>query len=89
MLKYNISLQDKMMFCDHCDRGYHTYCVGVSRIPTGRWECSSCNKDETSVKKEIKEEIGKEETKSEKDETESTKSETKSEAPTPQPPRAK
>ncbi|KAL5008685.1 hypothetical protein ScPMuIL_014266 [Solemya velum] len=50
--------EDKMMFCDLCDRGYHTFCVGVKSIPTGRWECKSCNaldKDaettkETSVK---------------------------------------
>ena len=34
--------QDKMMFCDHCDRGYHTYCVGVVSIPEGRWDCSMC-----------------------------------------------
>ncbi|KAK6183717.1 hypothetical protein SNE40_011143 [Patella caerulea] len=34
--------EDKMMFCDRCDRGYHTFCVGVKSIPTGRWECKSC-----------------------------------------------
>ena len=30
------------MFCDHCDRGYHTFCVGLKEIPAGRWECPSC-----------------------------------------------
>ncbi|XP_013411434.1 PHD finger protein 10 isoform X1 [Lingula anatina] len=34
--------EDKMMFCDHCDRGYHTFCVGLRSIPNGRWECPSC-----------------------------------------------
>ena len=63
------------MFCDHCDRGYHSYCVGVTRIPTGRWECPSCTKDEKSVKKEIKEE-DKEDTKSETGKSETGKSET-------------
>lgn len=24
-----------MMFCDKCDRGYHTFCVGMDSIPTG------------------------------------------------------
>ena len=23
------------MFCDNCDRGYHSYCVGLKSIPDG------------------------------------------------------
>ncbi|KAK2159355.1 hypothetical protein LSH36_154g04002 [Paralvinella palmiformis] len=34
--------EENMMFCDHCDRGYHTFCVGLKAIPPGRWECPSC-----------------------------------------------
>lgn len=34
--------EDKMMFCDKCDRGYHTYCVGLTTIPEGHWVCSLC-----------------------------------------------
>ncbi|KAK3580390.1 hypothetical protein CHS0354_001510 [Potamilus streckersoni] len=34
--------EDKMMFCDRCDRGYHTFCVGLKSLPTGKWECISC-----------------------------------------------
>nr|CDQ06538.1 Bm8215 [Brugia malayi] len=30
-----------MMFCDRCDRGYHTFCVGLSTPPNGNWICSS------------------------------------------------
>ena len=25
-----------MMFCDNCDRGYHSYCVGLKNIPDGK-----------------------------------------------------
>ncbi|CAF3956905.1 unnamed protein product [Rotaria sp. Silwood2] len=32
-----------MMFCDRCDRGYHTYCVGLEAIPDGSWQCSVCD----------------------------------------------
>ena len=33
---------DKMLFCDSCDRGYHTYCVSLSSLPKGRWVCHLC-----------------------------------------------
>lgn len=29
--------EDEMMFCDKCDRGYHTFCVGMDTIPTGEF----------------------------------------------------
>jgi len=35
--------EDKMLFCDLCDRGYHIYCVGLKAIPSGRWHCSECS----------------------------------------------
>jgi hypothetical protein len=35
--------EDKMMFCDRCDRGFHTYCVGVNDVPTGSWMCLLCS----------------------------------------------
>jgi hypothetical protein len=34
--------EDKMMFCDRCDRGFHTYCVGVAHVPAGSWLCQKC-----------------------------------------------
>ncbi|KAA0199634.1 hypothetical protein HAZT_HAZT001025 [Hyalella azteca] len=34
--------EDKMIFCDLCDRGYHIYCVGLRRVPQGRWHCKEC-----------------------------------------------
>ncbi|MEE6475440.1 hypothetical protein FKM82_010748 [Ascaphus truei] len=34
--------EEQMMFCDHCDRGYHTFCVGLGSLPSGRWICDCC-----------------------------------------------
>ena len=28
-------IQDKMMCCDICDRGYHSFCVDLREIPSG------------------------------------------------------
>lgn len=42
--------EDKMLFCDKCDRGYHTFCVGLKSLPTGQWDCSSCRGDTTPIK---------------------------------------
>ena len=33
---------EKMMFCDRCDRGFHTYCVNMSKVPEGSWLCKTC-----------------------------------------------
>ena len=27
--------EDKMVCCDECDKGYHSFCVGLSDIPDG------------------------------------------------------
>ncbi|XP_040023364.1 PHD finger protein 10 isoform X1 [Gasterosteus aculeatus] len=43
--------EDEMMFCDKCDRGYHTFCVGMDSIPTGLWVCEVCEKDCPTPKK--------------------------------------
>ncbi len=40
--------EDKMMFCDRCDRGFHTYCVGVKVVPSGIWLCKTCSNDRRS-----------------------------------------
>eukprot|EP00794_Sanderia_malayensis_P017493 gene17493-19243_t len=36
--------EEHMMFCDNCDRGYHSYCAGLRSIPDGRWVCERCGK---------------------------------------------
>lgn len=27
--------EDKMLYCDQCDRGYHIYCIGIKAVPSG------------------------------------------------------
>uniref|UniRef100_A0A8C2HRV3 PHD finger protein 10 n=1 Tax=Cyprinus carpio TaxID=7962 RepID=A0A8C2HRV3_CYPCA len=36
--------EEEMMFCDKCDRGFHTFCVGMDSIPLGCWVCDLCSK---------------------------------------------
>jgi len=35
---------DKLLFCDACDRGYHMYCLRppIKEAPEGSWNCSIC-----------------------------------------------
>lgn len=47
LIQFIFDFQDKMMFCDKCDRGYHTFCVGLKSIPNGPWKCQSCKGPET------------------------------------------
>ena len=36
--------KDKMLFCDSCDRGYHTFCVDLAALPKGESSLSYfCN----------------------------------------------
>ncbi|KAK6301451.1 hypothetical protein J4Q44_G00275040 [Coregonus suidteri] len=39
-----VSLQDEMLFCDSCDRGFHMECCDppLLRMPTGTWVCQVC-----------------------------------------------
>ncbi|KAF7710702.1 PHD finger protein 10 [Silurus meridionalis] len=46
--------EEEMMFCDTCDRGFHTFCVGMDSIPLGCWVCDCCHKDISSPKKKGK-----------------------------------
>ncbi|KAK1150945.1 zinc finger protein ubi-d4 isoform X2 [Acipenser oxyrinchus oxyrinchus] len=45
---------DKLLFCDDCDRGYHMYCLqpAMSEPPEGSWSCHLCLdllKDKASI----------------------------------------
>jgi hypothetical protein len=31
-----------LLYCDHCSRLYHLYCVGLQEIPVGHWFCNDC-----------------------------------------------
>ncbi|OMJ95039.1 hypothetical protein SteCoe_1744 [Stentor coeruleus] len=34
---------DSMLLCDNCDKGFHTFCIGLERIPyLEYWFCSQC-----------------------------------------------
>ena len=34
--------EDVLMFCDHCSKLYHTYCVDLQEVPVGHWFCDPC-----------------------------------------------
>lgn len=40
----NADNEDQLLFCDDCDRSYHTYCLSPPLIdlPEGNWSCKSC-----------------------------------------------
>ena len=42
--------EDKMLFCDLCDRGYHTFCVGLQEPPKGLWVCQMFCKGQVRAK---------------------------------------
>eukprot|EP01051_Picozoa_sp_SAG22_P031434 SAG22_NODE_12735_length_431_cov_0.840361_1_plen_128_part_10 len=33
---------DKMLLCDGCDKGHHTFCVGLQAVPEADWFCPLC-----------------------------------------------
>jgi histone demethylase JARID1 len=35
---------DKLLLCDDCDGGYHTFCLSppIIDIPDGEWYCKAC-----------------------------------------------
>lgn len=35
-LKCKQKRDNRMLFCDQCDRGYHIYCLGLRNIPEGK-----------------------------------------------------
>ncbi|CAJ0582028.1 unnamed protein product, partial [Mesorhabditis spiculigera] len=41
--------EDALIICDRCDRGYHTYCVGVEKPPNGSWMCTEFCEAEKSA----------------------------------------
>lgn len=36
--------ESQLLFCDDCDRSYHTYCLNpkLDALPEGSWSCSAC-----------------------------------------------
>lgn len=40
----NADNEDQLLFCDDCDRSYHTYCLSppLIELPEGSWSCHLC-----------------------------------------------
>lgn len=40
----NADNEGQLLFCDDCDRSYHTYCLSppLFELPEGSWSCESC-----------------------------------------------
>ncbi|EXJ61556.1 hypothetical protein A1O7_01984 [Cladophialophora yegresii CBS 114405] len=34
--------EDVLMYCDGCQKLWHTYCVGLQEVPYGHWFCDNC-----------------------------------------------
>src|ERR1700749_1474509 len=34
--------EDVLMYCDGCQKMWHTYCVGLQEVPYGHWFCDHC-----------------------------------------------
>ncbi|PWN52977.1 hypothetical protein IE53DRAFT_366747 [Violaceomyces palustris] len=48
-------IDDQIMFCDRCDRGWHLYCLDppLSKPPRGKWICPTCRALESHVRQVI------------------------------------
>jgi thymidylate kinase/transposase InsO family protein len=33
-----------MLICSTCVKGFHTYCLGINRVPQDAWDCPDCKK---------------------------------------------
>jgi len=42
--------KERTILCDKCDQEYHTFCVGLDKIPEGEWVCTACIDDEKKQK---------------------------------------
>jgi len=45
--------EENLLFCDRCDRGFHTHCVGLESIPKGAWTCNICRPFEEEYQAQI------------------------------------
>ncbi len=34
--------EDKLILCDSCDNGFHTFCLNLKKVPSGSWYCPKC-----------------------------------------------
>jgi len=45
-LCFNKFGKEQTILCDKCDQEYHTFCLGLDKIPDEEWECPACIQDE-------------------------------------------
>lgn len=45
-LCFNKFGKEQTILCDKCDQEYHTFCLGLDKIPDEEWECPACVEDE-------------------------------------------
>jgi hypothetical protein len=38
------SEEEKLMLCDGCDKGFHSFCLNLPGVPTGTWFCPACKR---------------------------------------------
>ena len=43
--------KEQTMLCDTCDQEYHTFCLGLEKIPDGGFECPACIADAEKKRK--------------------------------------
>ena len=41
--------EDVLMYCDSCNKLYHTYCVGLGEVPRSHWFCEQCAQQRLSL----------------------------------------
>jgi hypothetical protein len=41
-LCFNKFGKEQTILCDKCDQEYHTFCLGLEKIPDEEWECPAC-----------------------------------------------
>jgi len=45
-LCFNKFGKEQTILCDKCDQEYHTFCLGLDKIPDAEWECPACIENE-------------------------------------------
>lgn len=40
--------EDVLIFCDGCNKLWHTYCVGLDEVPYNSWFCEKCSEERVS-----------------------------------------
>lgn len=49
----NADNEDRLLLCDACNDGYHTYCLRpkLSLVPEGEWFCPRCIREQQELER--------------------------------------